>query len=536
MTASVTQLPGHSRACCARPGLDAGALLLFLVALFVGSPRAETGDTRLIQAVKRGDSAAARTLLRQGVSAKVADADGTTALHWAVRANDVDVAKALLAAGAPPSAADRYGVTPLALAAQNGTPGAIDLLLKAGANPNAVTTAGETVLMTAARTGQPEAVRLLLARGARVDGREKAFGETAVMWAAGQNHGPVIRLLAAAGADLNVQSTVIDLPPVKVDLATMVTTALPRGGMTALHYAAREGAPDAAVALAESGANLNVVDPDGLTALVLAIVNSHFDVAARLVEKGADPNVGDKSGMAALYAAVDMVYPPNLLNRPKMTPTGPPTAAGLVTMLLGRGANPNQTLKTPTLMRQHNTGDAAMGDGATPLMRASQVPDLALIRALLDAGANPSLAMRNQTTAPMLVMAGGRGGGGRAVTPDTPAYQALELMLKKGADVNATNASGETLLHQAIPRGEALVKLVASHGAKLDIKDKSGRTALDVAMGVPAAAAPAGRGGRGGARAAGPGPGGPGAAAAPPQVNEAVVAYLRERMAAEPAR
>ena len=102
-------------------------------------------------------------------------------------------------------------------------------------------------------------------------------------------------------------------------------------------------------------------------------------------------------------------------------------------------------------------------------------------------------------------------------------------MLQKGADVNAANTSGETLMHQAVPRGEALVKLIASHGAKLDIKDKSGRTPLDVAMGVPAAAAPAGRGGRGG-RAAGPGPGGP--AAAPAQVNEAIVAFLRERMEA----
>jgi len=515
-----------------RTHLLLSSISFFLFLLIAGaSTGAATDDTRVIAAIKRGDAAAARTLLRQGVSAKVVDADGTTALHWAVRADHVDLTKALLAAGAQPSAADRYGVTPLALAALNGSTAAIDTLLKAGANPNAVTVQGETILMTAARTGQPDAVRLLLARGARLDGREKAFGETAVMWAAGQNHAAVIRLLAAAGADLNVQSTVIDLPPVKVDLATMVTTALPRGGMTALMYAAREGAPDAAVALTESGANLNLVDPDGLTAMVLAIVNGHFDVAARLAEKGADPNIGDKVGMAALYAAVDMVHPSTLLNRPKMTPTGPPTAAGLVDLLLAKRADPNQRLKAPLLMRQHNTGDAAMGDGATPLMRASQVPDLDLIRALLNAGANPSLAMKNQTTAPMLVL-GGR--GARAVTPETPAYQAIELMLQKGADVNAANTSGETLMHQAVPRGEALVKLVASYGAKLDLKDKSGRTPLDVAMGVPAAAAaPAGRGGRG-ARAAGPGAGA--AAAGPAPVNEALVAFLRERMAAEPAR
>jgi ankyrin repeat protein len=497
------------------------AAVLFSLLAAVGVAAQGANDSRLVSAVKRGDAATARALLKQGVSPKSADADGTTALHWAVRANDIDLTKALIAAGAPVTAADRYGVTPLSMAAINGSTAAIELLLKAGADPNAVTTLGESIIMTAARTGRPDAVRLLLSRGARPEGRERLNGETAVMWAAGQNHGEVIRLLAAAGADLNAKSNVVDLPPVKVDLATMVTTALPRGGMTALMYAAREGAPDAAVALAESGADLNLTDPEGVTALVLAIINAHFDAAARLVEKGADPNIADKAGMAALYAAIDMVNPPNLLNRPKMTPTGPPTAAGLVTMLLAHGANPNQTLKTPLLMRQHNTGDATFGEGATPLMRAAQMGDLGLIRALLDAGANPSLAMRNQTTAMTLIL-GGR--GARALTPDTPAYQAMELMLKKGGNPNLTNAAGETLLHQGVGRGEAFVKLLVAHGAALDAKDKSGRTPLDVAMGVPAAA-PAG-GGRGGARGGGGRGAGPAPAAQP--VSQATIDLLRQ--------
>ena len=120
----------------------------------------------------------------------------------------------------------------------------------------------------------------------------------------------------------------------------MVTTALPRGGMTALMYAARAGRATPLSRSPNAGADLNVVDPDGMTALVLAIINAHFDVAARLVEKGADPNIGDKAGMAALYAAVDMVHPDPLINRPKATPTGPPTAAGLVELLLATGADP----------------------------------------------------------------------------------------------------------------------------------------------------------------------------------------------------
>ena len=83
-------------------------------------------------------------------------------------------------------------------------------------------------------------------------------------------------------------------------------------------YAARQGAAGAARALAETGADLNLTDPDGTSALVLAIINAHYDLAAMLIDKGANPNLGDSSGMAPLYAAVDM----NTLRRD----AGPPRA------------------------------------------------------------------------------------------------------------------------------------------------------------------------------------------------------------------
>ena len=477
---------------------------------------AQAPDLRLIDAAKRGDLVATRRLLQQRVPAGAVAADGTTALHWATRGDALDVMRALLSARAPASVADRYGITPLALAAQNGSVAATKLLLDAGANPHATSGEGETVLMTASRTGRPEVVQMLLARGARPNEREGSYGETALMWAAGHNHAAVVRLLAAGGADLNLRSQPIDLPPTRVDLATMVTTALPRGGMTALMYAARQGAVDAAAALADAGADLNAVDPDGVSALVLAIINAHFDVAARLVEKGADPNVADSAGMGALYAAVDMAHRDPFINRPKATPTGPPSAAGLVELLLARGADPNGRLKAPLLMRQHNTGDASLGDGATPLMRAAKVPDVALMRTLLTGRADPSAALRNGTTT-LMVALGGR--GPRAVTPETPLFGAVQLLLDHGADVNAVNNAGETALHQVVLRGEALVRLLASHGARLDARDASGRTPLDVATGV-AATAPAGRGGRGGR--------GGGAPAAPQRASEGTIALLKE--------
>ena len=152
-------------------------------------------------------------------------------------------------------------------------------------------------------------------------------------------------------------------------------------------------------------------------------------------------------------------------------------------------------------MRQHNGGDGSLGEGATPLMRASKVSDATLIRLLLDKGADPNLRLRNQTTA--LMIAASR--AARNAGPEQNTIDAMSLLLARGADVNAVNDNGESALHIAVARGDALVRFLVEKGAKLDLKDKAGRTPLDVAMGVPGAAGGRGRGGRAGGPAT-PGP------------------------------
>ena len=137
--------------------------------------------------------------------------------------------------------------------------------------------------MTASRTGSAATVSLLLARGADVSAREHNFDESAIMWAAAENHAAVVRLLAAHGAALNAHARVLQFPNVRVDAATMVITALPKGGLTPLMYAARQGAVDSARALVDLGAELNAVDPDGMSALNIAIINAHYDLATMLV-------------------------------------------------------------------------------------------------------------------------------------------------------------------------------------------------------------------------------------------------------------
>jgi ankyrin repeat protein len=429
----------------------------------------------------------------------VASADGTTPLHLAARSDRPGILKLLISAGAQVNAVDRYGITPLALAAMNGAAPAIAALLEAGADAKSHVGDGETVLMAAARTGRVDAARLLLDRGADPNEREPWQRETALMWAAGENHGEMVRLLASRQADLDARSVVPEFPKVKVDLATMVTTALPHGGLTALMFAARQGARDAAIALAEVGAPLNTADPDGTTALNIAIINAHYDVAAALIDKGANLDLADTAGMTPLYAAVDMQHQEPLINRPPPQRTGGLEAHDVVSLLLAHGANANATLKSPLLMRQHSDGDPTFGNGATALMRAAKVADVAIMRDLLQHGADPKLRLRNGTTALHIIVAR----GGRNAATEATAIDAATLLLDGGADIHAATDAGQTALHAAVGHGDRLVRFLVERGAKLDAKDSAGRTPLDVALGVPGGGGGRGRGGPAAAPGAG---------------------------------
>jgi ankyrin repeat protein len=474
------------------------------------------GTSPLVDAVKRGDTPAVRTLLRSKADANAADPDGTTALHWAVQANNHEIVTALIRAGANVKAPNRYGIVPLSLAATNGSAPVIEALLKAGADPKTRTSAGEPAIMTAARTGNVDALKLLIRSGADVNSREDWFGETALMWAAAENHADAVRVLAESGAEINARSTVLDAPVLEFPRSGGPNSPLPRGGWTALMFAARQGAIDAARALADLRADLNAtalpqtdvpLKPEeitagmngvGTTALVEAIINVHYDLAAMLLEKGADPNIVDGSGMGALYAAVDMNSLQWVQGRPAPILTDRLDGVDLVRLLLQKGANPNARLKSRPLKRHHDAGSTLnFGEGTTALIRAARTNDVAVMKALLDGGANPFLTLPDRTT-PLMIAAGSgyggvRGDGIRIVVP-TPegAVEACALLLDRGVDVDAFNNAGNTALHAAVTRGDPVVAFLASRGATLTLKNKAGLTPLDLAKGA------GGRGGRGG--------------------------------------
>jgi ankyrin repeat protein len=67
---------------------------------------------------------------------------------------------------------------------------------------------------------------------------------------------------------------------------------------------------------------------------------------------------------------------------------------------------------------------------------------------------------------------------------EAEAMAAIALCLDLGLDINAANDSGDTALHASVAgRGaDDIVRFLVKKGARMDVKNKQGRTPLDVAV------------------------------------------------------
>ena len=457
--------------------------LLTASAIFAFSSAAYAAAIGPADAAQNQDRETLQALIRQHVNLDATQADGSTALQWAAHWNDLESVKLLLRAGANPKLANRYGVTPLSEAAAAGNAGMIEALLAAGADAKGLTTAdGETVLMTAARSGNAEAVRVLLNHGADINAKENYRGQTALMWAAVERHPAVVKLLLDRGADWKVRSLARDTAMPKLSAASSVTP-MARGGLTALHFAAREGDVETGRVMLDAGVDVNILDADNTSSLVASVLNKHYSFAKFLLDRGADPNLADVRGRAALYAALDLRNE-DYSALPSRKEDDPLPSLDLIQALLERGTNPNvQLTKNLPGRSGMDSGDTTLDAGATPLMRAARAGDHAAMRMLLQHGADPKLTTKEGNTA--LLFAAGVGYRDKNTRgSEADALEGLKLLAGLGLDLNQQNDKGETALHGAAGRGaDSITEYLAGKSAKLDAKTKTGLTPLDYAMG-----------------------------------------------------
>lgn len=483
----------------ARARTSTRVAIALALALPAAAPAAANVDgAPIIEAARNQDAEAVRTLIADGADVNARQPDGATALHWAAYRDDLEIADLLIDAGADVTAANELGATPLWLAADNSSARMVERLLDAGADPNVTLPEGETPIMTASRTGSVEAVRLLLAHGADIDAAEASRDQTALMWAVAQGHHDVIAALLEHGADVAARSRI--RPRLMHSDSTNASQydqgiVWNRGGYTPLLFAARHGNTEAGRLLVAGGADINETAPTGASVLTIATHSGQTNFALFALEAGADPNARG-AGYTPLHAAIlrgDL---------------------GLVRALTEAGADPNARLEKGTPLRRAGQDwyIAPQLTSATPFWLAAYYQEPQIMRALVDAGADPSLTtlemwesvferaggvgppyIAGGFQSPLLAAVRGQHNRGRVFNsslrdPDADERQALEaasVAIEFGADVNHTDRDGTAPIHTAAQRNYAtVVELLAEHGADLALKNGNGQTPLQIAEGA----------------------------------------------------
>jgi ankyrin repeat protein len=261
---------------------------------------------------------------------------------------------------------------------------------------------------------------------------------------------------AQPGASLHEAAENGDLARVKelvAQGADIEALARPYGTplMAALEFA-RE---DVARALLEAGAK---VGPQS-QALVIAARGGLVGLFPLLIARGADLDAKDNQGHGALHAAAKYGY------------------AEAIRKLVAMGASVNMA------------GD----DLFTPLVSAVADDRLEAAKALLDLGARIDTRTRGGTTVLHWAVFADRpqrlerfplhrGEAPWSTTQARPDAKMVELILSRGAPVNATDDEGNTPLHQAVMTGApAAVRALVKRGAKKTLRNKEGKTPLAIA-------------------------------------------------------
>lgn len=526
------------------------------------------GMTALHWAARRGDDGMARLLLdagaRPGAVTRLGD---YTPLHLAAELGHAQVTEHLLEAGAPHGAETTTGLRAIHFAASAGSVETVQTLLERGADVNDVDgSRRRTPLLFATAANRLPVMRLLLERGADVSARTlvvdyaargtedqalerqrtermKAEREAALraagIWSEEDTSraapvvnpdDPDIRVAGARPAPIDTAAAAEAGPPAEEGEEEADETVAPaearplsyddlvgkQGGMSALHYAARDGLREAAQLLLDHGADLDeTTGGDHSTPLLVAVINGNYDLAVEFLAAGADPNIASEDGVAPLYAVLGNRWAPKALYpQPTAFKQQQTDYLNVMRALLDAGADPDARVGSHIWYSSFNFDLLGVDfTGATAFWRAAYATDVEAMRLLVSYGADPSI--------PTMVVPTRRRGGGDAEDPSGlppaevggPAVYPIHaatgvgygvaragnshrhapsgwlpavryLVEELGADVNQRDHDGYSPIHHAAARGDnETIRYLVEKGADVTFVSRRGQTTVDMANG-----------------------------------------------------
>ena len=245
------------------------------------------------------------------------------------------------------------------------------------------------------------------------------------------------------------------------------------GGLTPLIYASREGCLECARLLVEAGADVNQESFFGWTPLLTATNNRWYELGAFLIDRGANVNSANMGGMTPLYLATDNR---NIEGGDYPVPTADTDDLEYIRLLLMSGADPNHQVASDTETRTIFTMQWFLETGATAMVRASQSGDTALMRMLLEYGADPLIPTEYGDTALSAAAGIGWVEGVTFEWSRDENLEAVRMLLDLGADRNSTNQDGRTPLMGAAMKGRIeVIETLVESGALLDTRDYGSR-------------------------------------------------------------
>jgi len=313
---------------------DMGALQAALAGGASLSAHSDRGQTPLVAAAAQGNAAIFRALLEAGANPDEVDANHEAPVIQAAFSDQIDVMRVLLTSRPKLDVQNLSGWSALSLAVNRRDKAMIELLVRAGANVNTVNAKTRHSLLTEAYVSNDDndLIAMLRSAGARfTDATDELFA------AAASADIDEMRRALAAGANVNYGN---------------------RYGETPLCVAASKGNTVAVRVLLAAGALPDLTGSDQLTALSWAIFSNHQSTVRALIDGGANVRVLLQNRQTVLMKAAESL-----------------DDAELVRYLLGQGIDVNAT---DTL-------------GQTALMLAAEANHISDVKALLKAGADPSL-------------------------------------------------------------------------------------------------------------------------------------------------